>query len=273
MESSPDWCFVAEENGKFTGRVVYWTFPSSPGEIKITGLQLPWDEDFLTVGKELLLESLKQMKSKGGRKLEVRSYSGSTPFIEKRSELYTQIGLKLEQEKQAYTLENDFKSIDIPDRLNFRTLGEVGVKSFTEAIKMVTNGTLDREDSLEVKDLGADQAATNYFNILKDIDYNQARWNLAYNSENKLIGLIVPQKFTDETGAINYIGVLPEYRGKGYVNDLLAKGTSILKTEGIKQIIADIDVKNTPLAKALSRAEYKESKRIWLYGMDLNRQS
>ena len=268
-ESSPEWCFVVEEEGEFIARVAYWAFTSSPDEIKIMGLYLPWDDDYLSIGTELLLESLKQMQVKGATNIEVRLYSDSTTFLEKRVELFNKVGLVLTQEKQNYIIEQINEPIIIPDRLIFRTLPEVGNETFINAIKQVTAGTLDKVDSLELKNLGAEKAAINYFNILKDIDYKPNWWQLAYDSYGTLVGLVVPQKFSKKEGAINYIGVVPDHRGQGYVHDLLAKGTSILKNDGIECIIADIDVNNIPLANALSRAGYNKEKTIWIYNMEL----
>ncbi len=271
-ESYPEWCFVVEEKGEFIASVAYWGFISSPNEIKIMGLHLPWKNDYLSIGTELLLESFKQMQAKGATNVEVRLYSDSTTFLEKCVELFKQVGFDLIQEKQSYVLEQMNEPINIPDKLIFQTLSEISNETFIDAIKQVTVGTLDSEDYLELKNLGAEKAALNYFNILKDIDYKPIWWHLAYKSDGTLVGLVVPQKFSNEEGAINYIGVVPDHRGHGYVHDLLAKGTSILKIDGIKHIIADIDVDNIPMANALSRAGYMKEQTMWVYKIELKKQ-
>lgn len=58
--------------------------------------------------------------------------------------------------------------------------------------------------------------------------------------------------------SIGYIGVVPEHRGRGYVNGLLASGTSTLLriTDGLA-ICADTDVSNTPMAAAFERAGWR----------------
>jgi len=71
-----------------------------------------------------------------------------------------------------------------------------------------------------------------------------------------LIGLIIPQRLSEKVGAINYIGVLPEYRGHGYGLALLLEGTKILTESGIKKIYADIDIANKPLSSALEKLGY-----------------
>jgi RimJ/RimL family protein N-acetyltransferase len=86
--------------------------------------------------------------------------------------------------------------------------------------------------------------------------YEPSWWELAFDRDDDLIGLIMP------TGApsfvtIGYIGVVPEQRGHGHVNDLLARGTATLRRIAADTIIrADTDVSNAPMAAAFERAGY-----------------
>jgi ribosomal protein S18 acetylase RimI-like enzyme len=80
---------------------------------------------------------------------------------------------------------------------------------------------------------------------------------MAYDTEGELVGLVVPQKFSENRGAINYIGVTPFQRGKGYVNGLLLEGSRLMIEDGIENLIADIDVQNYPLKKALGLLGYQ----------------
>jgi RimJ/RimL family protein N-acetyltransferase len=60
---------------------------------------------------------------------------------------------------------------------------------------------------------------------------------------------------------IGYIGVVPEQRGRGYVDDLLAEGTAILAAQGAQVIKADTDTGNGPMAAAFARAGYQVTAR------------
>ena len=58
---------------------------------------------------------------------------------------------------------------------------------------------------------------------------------------------------------IFYVGVVPEMRVRGYVDDLLATGTTTLlaaraKGRNEKPLRADTDVANAPMAAAFERA-------------------
>ncbi len=92
---------------------------------------------------------------------------------------------------------------------------------------------------------------------------------MAYNSKGEFAGLIVPQKFSKDRGAINYIGVTPAQREKGYVNDLLWEGSRLMIEDGIQNLVADIDVQNHPLEKALELLGYQYKRSQVVLRLDL----
>ena len=255
-ESSVDLCFVAEEDGKFIARTAYFTPSGDPKDLSMFAFSIPWDDDnYLEIGKKLLKESLKALKKQGVILVEQR-LDNDFKNLEKAKKLFTEMGIPIIQEKFAFVFKG--KTPDIPIRLQFKNIEETGEGAFIEAVKEVTKNTLDEQDLISIKKLGAQKAAENYFNCLKHINFIPSMWLLAYDDEKEFAGLLIFQKFTDELGAINYIGVSPDQRGKGYVYDLIAKGNELAKEYGIKKILADIDVRNFPLEKALTKAGYKK---------------
>lgn len=50
----PEWCFVAEEAGKFIGRIVYWSLRSLDKPMLIDILEVPWSQNYIEVGTNLL---------------------------------------------------------------------------------------------------------------------------------------------------------------------------------------------------------------------------
>ena len=54
---------------------------------------------------------------------------------------------------------------------------------------------------------------------------------------------------------IGYIGVVPSQRGRRYVDDLLARGTAVLRHDVPDIVIrADTDLANEPMAAAFERS-------------------
>lgn len=58
---------------------------------------------------------------------------------------------------------------------------------------------------------------------------------------------------------IGFLAVLPEHRGNGYIDDILAEGTRVLADLGIPRIRAATDLDNAPMANAFPRAGYADS--------------
>lgn len=254
--SYPEWCFVTEENGKFTSRVAFDIFPSEPRNLMVWGLYVPEGEYYIERGTRLFKAAAEKFKSQGFKLIEHHLYGKNDKKFEMLRELFLESGFKVMQEKKNF-LFTDGELPPLSGRLTFKSLREVGEEKYINAIMKVTENTLDTYDQMEVREMGAGEAAKSNFYGLKDIDYNEDWWKLAYEKGGDLAGLIIPHKFSEKVGAINYIGVVPEKRGNGYVMDLLAMGTSILKNNGIEEIIADIDINNFPMENALRRAGYR----------------
>ena len=254
--SHPELCFVLEDEERFLGRVLYFKYPSEPLELKMALMHLPSDRNVLEALEQLLKESLKELKNKGFNSVEYHLYSKDSNYFYEYKELFLKMGFQILQEKKnfLYKLGRLAKQ---GERLSFKSLQEVGEELFIQAIKDVTEGTLDEVDRKSVEALGAEKAALDYFNLIKEMDYNKEWWKLAYINNNELVGLVVPQKFSDKVGAINYIGVVPEKRGQGFIEELLIEGTNILIDDNIKEVIADIDSNNFPLEKALFKLNYE----------------
>lgn len=245
-----DWCFVVEDSGSFLGEIVYGVYDGNAEIVNISSQN--FDDDVIDL---LVNGSLRKIKSEGFSEVECDIYSDKNNFKQYVDALCKR-GFHIAQEKKSFVHESDI-SDSAPLRLSFKSLKEVGSVKYIDVIERVTEGTLDTDDINCIKEYGSKKAAENYFNQLKDIDYNEDWWEIAYTSDNEITGLIIPQKFDDIYGAINYIGVVSEMRGNGYVNDLLKEGIRILKAAKIKKIIADIDAKNFPLDSALRIQKFK----------------
>ena len=140
-------------------------------------------------------------------------------------------------------------------------------------MRIVSEGTLDREIRGEREKLGAQGAAHAFFEDARRLEHDPARWQLAYAPHGELIGLVMP---AEPPGFLTvfYVGVVPEMRGQGYVDDLLASGTATLlearRREGNdKPLRADTDVANKPMAAAFERAGWARFAGRREYVMDL----
>jgi GNAT superfamily N-acetyltransferase len=259
----PGWCFVAEEQGRPVGRVAFWTLTGMEKPFALVLLDVPWEGDYLGVGSRLLGDVLDEARSRGAREIEHVVDAPPIPpqfqhHPEKRVELLGRVGFALGRETDRL----QWDGVEPPTasgRLSFRTLEETGEDAFVDAMRRVSEGTLDREIRGERERLGPQGAAQDFFEDARRVKHGPSWWRLAYEGRSgNLVGLVMPAQ---PPGFLTlfYVGVVPEMRGRGYVDDLLAAGTATLldaRAEGgtEKPLRADTDVANAPMAAAFGRA-------------------
>jgi RimJ/RimL family protein N-acetyltransferase len=264
--SDPAKCFFAVRADTPIGLAAYWAFPETPHEMFLTTLELPWRDHPGSVGRTLLVESTSVLKAGGAASIECKLYDSET-FLDQRRAVLSAGAFEMVQEKIRFEAFPSSPRVSI--RLAFRSRQEVGDDAFRDAIRRVTVGTLDSKDQASVETIGPEAAASEYFDLLRSIDDDGTRWKLAFDARGRLVGLIVAHHLSKDLGAINYIGVVPEARGRGYVDDLLAEGMCILGSLGLDKVLAEIDARNHPLARALARAGYQQLQRLWVYQLGL----
>ena len=258
-----DWCFVAEADGHFLGRLAYWASPKTGIPTDILFFDLPWEHDYRTIGTQLFRASLPSMRTLGATALGyVLDSPSQSPqwqaFPEQRHQLLSSLGFQIVRDTNRFAHDLMPMREPVVGRLFYRGLPDVSTDAFVTAIERVSIGTLDQLIQQQRTTNGAEGAAQMMLNILQSMEYDPAWWQLAYSQDGILIGLVMPTKSLT-AGTIGYIGVVPEQRGHGYSHDLLAHGTATLHAAGIRMIRADTDVGNEPMAKAFRRAGYTQA--------------
>ena len=260
----PEWCFVIqEEEGRSVGRVAFWTLPGTEKPFALVLLDVPWEGDHAGVGTRLLGDVLDEARRLGAEEIEhvldtppMRPQFQHLP--EKRVEVLEGAGFAFRRETDRFHWRGE-KPPSVPGKLSFRTLEEVGEDAFVDAMRRISEGTLDREIRRERERLGPKAAARDFFEDARRVKHEPSWWRLAYDGPGgDLAGLVMP---AEPPGFLTvfYVGVVPEMRGRGYVDDLLAAGTVTLldaRTPGgaEKPLRADTDVANAPMAAAFGRA-------------------
>jgi RimJ/RimL family protein N-acetyltransferase len=137
---------------------------------------------------------------------------------------------------------------------------------FLAAFRRVAEGSLDVTTVVGRAAVGADRQAREAMRHYLGMPGPRDWWRLAYTPQGSLAGLAIPSRNPDGPVA-GYLGVVPELRGHGYVDDLLAEITHLLARAGALQIQADTDLVNRPMAAAFERARYRNhAVRMVLYG-------
>jgi GNAT superfamily N-acetyltransferase len=228
----PGWCFVAEEEGHPIGRIAFWTLPGMEKPFTLVLLDVHWEGHYLGVGSRLLGDVLDEARRIGAGEIEHVVDAPPMPpqfqhAPEKRVELLGRVGFALGRETDRFQWDGA-EPPAASGRLSFRTLEEAGEDAFVDAMRRVSEGTLDRELRGERGRLGPQGAARDFFEDARRVKHGPSRWRLAYDGRSgDLVGLVMP---AEPPGFLTlfYVGVVPEMRGRGYVDDLLAAGTATL---------------------------------------------
>jgi RimJ/RimL family protein N-acetyltransferase len=150
-------------------------------------------------------------------------------------------------------------------RLVFRPVRDAG--ELLTLMTLALEGTLDAHSRDELTRMSAREAAVRHYEgELARYTSPKDWWQIATLPEGKPAGFVIPAR-NDYNPIIAYLAVLPEHRGNGYINDILAEGTRILARHEVPRIRASTDLGNTPMANAFQRAGYvnfeREIKMTW----------
>lgn len=268
--SGPEMCFVIEAGTERLGRVGFRTTPTAdsqwlgslpPEELFVFGLALPWTADFLSPGKQLMRESLASIASSVSPTiLEVRLNAEAHSHVEERRALLEGIGMSLFQEKQGYFWVDDGSAVEVPQRLRFATLAEQGAAAYRTIMAQCGEGTMDRNDRYYWGGCGPDNWAGQMMSAAHEEDAEM--WLLGIRDGDP-VGYVAVMSDDEWGSTIAHIGVTPDHRGNGYINDLLAAGTAAAQRAGISTMLSDVDVLNEPMRRAMVRAGHTDDRRPW----------
>ncbi|MEV4084709.1 GNAT family N-acetyltransferase, partial [Nonomuraea fuscirosea] len=127
---------------------------------------------------------------------------------------------------------------------------------FAAAFARVARGPLDAHTRQALAVMDPMEQAREDVRDYRSMEGEREWWRLAYDLDGELVGVALPS--ANAAGpVVGYLGVVPERRGQGYVDDLLAEITRGHALRGVRRIVADTDAGNLPMARAFERAGYR----------------
>jgi ribosomal protein S18 acetylase RimI-like enzyme len=273
-ETQLSWCFVAEEAGRRLGRLGLRVEPTTTDpawlgslpalEMSMFGLDLPWEGDFLEVGGLLLAEARRSTEGTVPNSVDARILRQLHEHEEKRRAVFEAWGLDLFQEKQGFQWRSSGEGITVPARLSFTSIDLCGRDRYAAAMARCGEGTLDRNDRYYWGGTGPENWAAQMLEFLNPGD--EPLWLLA-ESDGDPVGFVAVSRAEDWGSTITHVGVVPEHRGRGYINDLLLAGTAAAQAAGIDGMLSDVDVLNQPMMEAMRRNGHPDldSWHVWHY--------
>jgi RimJ/RimL family protein N-acetyltransferase len=259
------WCFVAVADGRFVARAAFAT--DEPGRTALErfmfGLTLDWRDPAAVSGAaELLARALPAIAAQPGAPIDARVNAELHDDTVDRRRLLSNAGFSLFQEKDGHVWRAGGPPPDASQRLAFRTLATVGRDAFVKILARGPQSTLDRNDRYFYELVGAEDWAATMMGNARPGD--ESTWKVAYDDDGRPVGYVMLSDFDEPaTGTIVHLGVLPEMRGRGYVNDILAETTRDAIEGGLEHVLSDVDVLNKPMCAALERAGHRHGVRPW----------
>ncbi|MBS1911385.1 MAG: GNAT family N-acetyltransferase [Bacteroidetes bacterium] len=268
-ESAPDQCLVAEVDGHTIGRMLWWRLASNPFDAYIGLLSLPWDGAWEDTGQAILARCIQDARDAGAHRLEANVLMNAPGGLERCAVLADADFIPV-QEKVRLELDGDSPLPPHSSRLHVYTRAQLGDDQFIEAIEYVMQGTLDRLMARSIQHLGSREAAVDYFDLLADLDNHPDLWLLCFDTHGEFVGTVVAQRLSNSLGALNYVGVAPEQRGRGYGTDLVAEGIRRLMVTGLESVRVEVDARNRPMLAACHRNGFAEMGRTLIFGRGLD---
>ncbi|GAA0927407.1 GNAT family N-acetyltransferase [Nonomuraea longicatena] len=251
-KTKPDWAF--SEGG---ARVAFWA-PHRGADPVVTRHFDPGPNP--AEGADLLRHSLATL---GLTKIihDIALPPGMTPTIDRPVEHDALMGAGFTLEVERLDLEWR-AGTDLPSesgRLDYRPARQLPQPALLDLLVRISHDSLDYDTQVELATVGAEQEARAMYADLIN-RRGKPDWFVVGYAGEQAAGLVVP-----DDHSIAYIGVVPEMRGRGYVADLLARGTRTLAEAGVAVISASTDVANKPTAAAFLAAGYSEVGRRFRY--------
>jgi len=252
----PAWCFVLLDGETPVARAAFWSFGLEKNAVTPFCLSLPWEEEGLKTGIELLQGCFDRLTLDGVHSVEARLNSDSPLPVDRLTALYDAAGFALEAKREQYLLPRDSWH-DCQQRcLRYHSIEETGQREFTALVAGVSHGTLDSMISSEIEHMGPQAAAGALVASLKAQDFNPSWWLTATDDRDRAVGLVIAQQLDKGYGTVNYLGVVPSMRGQGHGRELLDKGISLLLSSGLEKVVVDVDLQNGPVRAALCQAGF-----------------
>lgn len=269
-DSRPQWCLVVEDGTTRVGRMGIRTSPTTsdprwlgslpPREASVFGLVLPWDADSLAPGRLLLRAAAQQAGPDLPELLEMRVNAAFHDAADARVGFADSVGMVLFQEKEGWEWRDGGRPLELPVRLEWQSVDEVGREQYAAVMARSGAGTLDRNDRYYWTGCGPQNWAAQMMEYLQAGD--AAMWLLGLDGD-QAVGYVAVSRDPELVSTIAHAGVVPERRGEGFVHDLLAAATAVAQQQGLHRMVDSVDVLNLPMMEAMRRSGRRSDTHPW----------
>ncbi|MFF2040486.1 GNAT family N-acetyltransferase [Kitasatospora sp. NPDC058170] len=269
----PEWTWIAEDGDRIVARALWWGQASSEHPIALDCLYVdPSVGDRAAVAAGLITASLRAFAEQGATKPPLYNVTLPNGWREDpavvaalawRQEAALAAGLTDEVERLRLEWTPD---AGLPASSGRLTFTEGSDEEFLDVFRRIAVGSLDGETRRNVASMGVEAAAQDEVDFYLSCPGERAWWRLARTLDGQVAGLALPSA-TPYNRNVGYLGVVPELRGQGYVDDVLAEITRVQVEAGAELITATTDTDNAPMAAAFARAGYRTAQTRMIYSV------
>ncbi|MEU9632659.1 GNAT family N-acetyltransferase [Streptomyces luteogriseus] len=255
----PEWIWFAEdENGEILARALWWGRADSARPIALDCLQVRSSVvDPVAVASGLLAAGHAALGALPAYNISLPRDWRSSPVLADavawRREAARRSGLSSEIERLRYEWT---PAAEVPAPAGKLIFREGTDEEFLDAFVRLSAGSLDLHTQNELRSMDAEQLAREDIEFYRDCPGERSWWRLAELPDGTLAGLAIPSA-TPYHRNVGYLGVVPEQRGQGLIDEILAEITRFHASEGADRITATTDTVNVPMAAAFDRAGYE----------------
>jgi GNAT superfamily N-acetyltransferase len=256
----PAWMWVALRGGHLVARAAWWGSADGTAPSLLDILDVAEDPDRIDVGVRLLKRALSEIIPAGARPPEYsrfippdwHEHASTRRAVMDRMAITGQLGAQLLTERFRFEWRPGTPIAAPTSRIQFRPASDDG--ELLDLMTLTMDGTLDTHSQQDLTLMSARQGAIRHFEE-ELACYSSPRqwWQIATLPGGEPAGFVIPAR-NSYHAIIAYLGVLPAYRGNGYINEILAEGTRILAAYNVPRIRASTDLGNVPMAEAFTRA-------------------
>ncbi|MFI6392704.1 GNAT family N-acetyltransferase [Nonomuraea sp. NPDC050540] len=255
----PEWTWIAEDaEGRMVGRALWWGPATAPHPVALDCLDVdPAAPGRTAIAARLIGAALASIP--GPVKYAVKAAGGwreqpaTAAAVGWRRAAAHAAGLTREVERLQFAWTPE---AGVPAATGALRFAQAGDEEFLDVFERIAEGSLDAQTRASVAAKGARASAREEMDFYLNAPGERHWWRLAHTPDGQVAGMAIPSA-TPYHVNVGYLGVVPHYRGRGYVDEILGEITRLHAGNGAARITATTDLANAPMAAAFRRAGYQ----------------
>lgn len=269
-ETSPERWFAALDGARIVGRIVYWSLPGGD-EVSLDVFSLPWaDEERGGFARDFLESSLDALRASGVHAVEYEHHEPDPDGHTPRRLVETLIAAGFHRARETVRFElSPVVAVPGGGRVSFEA--DADGRSLADFAHVIARCAAVGDDTGVTRrrpQEDVDAAAMDFVSSTAAMRGGRRLWRIGRVGDD-VVGVILPTA-NDGGPVLNYVGVVPEHRGRRVVDELLSETARLQAGAGAARVRADSDVANRTMHAAFGRAGWKPFGRRTSYRLELD---